>query len=111
MWRAADISKYGTSHISDVPLDLVNNSISGLTSEKFCRITNLRIFGPTRPPPAAQLHLPWIIILTQLASPSQILIKHRVAGVGRLSASVTESLDAFGERVLANFRDKNIKFA
>ena len=46
MWRAADNSKYGTSHISDVPLDLVNNSISGLTSEKFCRITNLRIFGP-----------------------------------------------------------------
>ena len=48
-------SKYGTSHISDVPLDLVNNSISGLTSENFCRITNLRIFGPARPPPAMAL--------------------------------------------------------
>ena len=59
MWRAADISKYGTSHISDVPLDLVNNSISGLTSENsnFCLVTNLRISAPPARHLVVQLHL------------------------------------------------------
>ena len=34
----------------------------------------------------------------------------RVAGVGRLSGTAAESLTAFGERVFANFRDKNVVF-
>ena len=34
----------------------------------------------------------------------------RVAGVGWLSGTTAESLRAFGERVFANFRDKNIVF-
>ena len=33
MWRT-DNAKYGTSHISDVPLDLVNNSISTAEANK-----------------------------------------------------------------------------
>ena len=61
IWRAAaaDNSKYGTSHISDVPLDLVNNSISGLTSENsnFCLVTNLRISAPPARHLVVQLHL------------------------------------------------------
>ena len=34
----------------------------------------------------------------------------RVAEVGRLSWTVAESLRAFVERVIANFRDKNVVF-
>ena len=34
----------------------------------------------------------------------------RVAGVGWLSGTAAESLRAFGERVFANFRDKNVVF-
>ena len=39
-----------------------------------------------------------------------ILVSGRVAGVGWLSGTAAESLRAFGERVFANFRDKNVVF-
>ena len=40
----------------------------------------------------------------------KVLGADRVAEVGRLSWSVAESLRAFVERVIANFRDKNVVF-
>ena len=41
---------------------------------------------------------------------SPTLGNSRVAEVGRLSWTVAESLRAFVERVIANFRDKNVVF-
>ena len=40
----------------------------------------------------------------------EILLGSKVAGVGWLSCTAAESLRAFVERVVANFRDKNIVF-
>ena len=62
MWRT-DNAKYGTSHISDVPLDLVNNSISTAEANKWkfqggnfphlTNITNLQL--ASQAPPAHHL--------------------------------------------------------
>ena len=41
---------------------------------------------------------------------SKLLVHSSLAEVGRLSWSVAESLRAFVERVIANFRDKNVVF-
>ena len=40
----------------------------------------------------------------------EILLGSKVAGVGWLSCTAAESLRAFVERVIANFRDKNVVF-
>ena len=46
-----------------------------------------------------------------IGRPFYLRVVHcRVAGVGWLLGTATESLRAFGERLFANFRDKNIFF-
>ena len=66
MWRT-DNAKYGTSHISDVPLDLVNNSISTAEANKWkfqggnfpptykYYKSPTSISSPARPPPGEAL--------------------------------------------------------
>ena len=74
-----------------------------------CRVRNL-VMTPLVLSPHTNLSSKYLSIQYQIQCHFSVPVSNRVAGVCWLSGTAAESRIVFGERIFANFRDKNIVF-